>query len=63
VGTDYHDFRKAVTLYVGRTGVDLCQVAAMLSYRVPGAEGMSAGTIISIPESETIDKTSLCRGG
>ena len=30
---------------------------------LPGAEGMSAGTIISISESETVDKTSLCRDG
>ena len=30
---------------------------------LPGAEGMAAGTIISVSELETLDKISLCRSG
>ena len=54
-------FRKAMNLYIGRTGTDLCPVAAVLSYLTH--RGSASGICIligNLPNMEAVCGQSVC---
>ena len=55
-------FRRGVSLYVGRTGMDLCPVAAMLSY-LELRGGKPGPLFVFQTLSETLNTLPFCRRG